>query len=128
MSQLSTSLAEFEVVQEDDTVSSGKVTAITVAGVVVTLAAVAISGAIVAAATRSLAPAKGVANVAPRQIAGIHQTMIERDRHGWEQRERQRRSLELYRWVDRKRGIAQIPIERAMQVLADDDARQRGAR
>ena len=32
-------------------------------------------------------------------------------------------ALERYGWVDRGRGIAQIPIERAMQWLADDATR-----
>jgi hypothetical protein len=32
-------------------------------------------------------------------------------------------ALERYGWVDRERGIAQIPIERAMQWLADDAKR-----
>jgi hypothetical protein len=65
--------------------------------------------------------------MAPRQIAGIHQTLIERDRHGWEQREEQRRSLDEYRWISRERGIAQIPIDRAMDIVLDDEARAKGA-
>ena len=40
--------------------------------------------------------------------------------HGREQRDEQRRSLDGYRWVDRERGIAQIPIDRAMQIVVDD--------
>jgi hypothetical protein len=33
------------------------------------------------------------------------------------------KALERYGWVDRQRGVAQIPIERAMQWLADDAKR-----
>ena len=33
------------------------------------------------------------------------------------------KTLSRYGWVDRERGVAQIPIERAMQWLADDAKR-----
>lgn len=123
-----TSTHEFEVVQEDDLVASRKVTAVVIGAVVITVASVAVSGMVIDAATGHLAPSARTVSIAPRQIDGIHQTPIERDRHGWDLRERQRRSLDAYRWVDRPHGIAQIPIEQAMQMIADEDARQRGTR
>ena len=121
--------SEFEVVQEDDVVASRKVLAIMGLGVLVTIAAVAISGWILTAMVgRKAERPQAQSPIARRQIAGIHQTPIERDRHGWELREQQRRSLDEYRWVDRQRGIAQIPIDRAMQMVADEAAKERGTR
>ncbi len=116
-------LPAFEVAQEDDAVAARKVSAVMVTGVVVTVLAVAIAGWILAA-TRAGLPwhEAATAPVAPRQIARIHQTPIERTRHGLDLRERQRRSLEEYRWLDRERGIVQIPIERAMQIVVDEAA------
>ena len=36
-----------------------------------------------------------------------------------EHRRREREQLEAYGWVDRKKGIARIPIERALDILAE---------
>jgi hypothetical protein len=119
--------SDFDVVQEDDAVASRKVSAVMTAGVVITIASVAISGWIVRAITGRLQtqPITG-AGPAPRQIAGIHQTMIERDRHGLELRDRQRQSLDEYRWVDRSNGIVQVPIERAIQMVVEEASRDGG--
>ena len=35
-------------------------------------------------------------------------------------RERQRRELESWGWVDRKAGIAKIPIDRAIDIVAKE--------
>lgn len=34
------------------------------------------------------------------------------------QRKRERERIETYRWIDRERGVVQIPIERAMELVA----------
>lgn len=110
--------SEVEVEQEDDVIAGRPVSIVLLATVVVSVVAVGISTALLAARRATLdvheAPA---ATVAPRQIDGIHQTLIERDRHGWELREEQRRSLERYRWIDREHGVAQIPIDAAMEIV-----------
>ena len=119
--------ADFEVVQERDAVASRKVSAVLVTGVIVTVLAVAVAGLILSAMRAGLPwHEASSAPVAPRQIASIHQTPIERDRHGLELRDRQRRSLEEYRWIDHERGIAQIPIDRAMQIVIDGAAKDGG--
>lgn len=121
--------SKFSVVQEPDEIASRTVARVLVVGVVVTVAAVAISAALLGTLRPSLP--KIAANsipMAPRQIARIHQTPIERDRHGLELREQQRHGLERYGWVDRNAGIAQIPITRAMQLVMDDPTRTEGLR
>jgi hypothetical protein len=119
--------ADFEVAQEDDAVAARTIGAVMTTAVVVTVLAVAVAGWTLSA-TRSGLPwhEQASAKAAPRQIAGIHQTPIERDRHGWELRERQRRSLEKYGWIDHDRGIAQIPIDRAIDIVIDDAAKANG--
>lgn len=55
--------------------------------------------------------------VAPSEINIIDQTLIENDEaNAWVVRDRQRRMLDRYGWVDRARGIAHIPIDVAMQL------------
>jgi hypothetical protein len=116
--------SDFDVAQEGDVVASRKISAILVAAVVITIVALAIARWILAVAASALPSHPALfAPVAPREIAGIHQTLIGRDRHGWQLRDEQLRSLDEYRWINRERGIAQIPIDRAMQIVVDETTR-----
>lgn len=118
----------FGVVQEPDVVARRRITLILAVTIVIAIVSTACAGMILGARRRALAfhePASPA--VAPPQIAGIHQTPIVLDRHGFWLREQQRRALEAYRFVDRQRGIAQIPIERAMQIVVDQAAQDAGA-
>jgi hypothetical protein len=114
----------FTVVQESDVVASRKVSVILLVTIVISIVSVAAAGMILSVRRKSLSfhePAS--ASAAPSQIANIHQTPILRDRHGWELREKQRRALDEYHIIDRQRGLVQIPIDRAMQIVVDDAAR-----
>ena len=108
----------FEVAQEDDRVAARPVLAVFGAAVVITVVAVWAQAKLL---DRKRADVGAVevtaAPVASTQIDGIHQTMIERDRHGLELKARQRASLEGWGWIDRDHGLARIPIERAMDLL-----------
>ena len=53
----------------------------------------------------------------------LEQGPIEATAPGVELRERQRRELSRYAWVDREQGVVTIPIERAMELVVS----QRGA-
>ncbi len=61
-------------------------------------------------------------SVAPRTIASIEQTQVGATAAGEDLRARQKRELEGFRWVDRDAGVAAIPIERAMAIVAADAA------
>lgn len=67
---------------------------------------------------------------APRTdpVAGIEQGDIVRRARGLEKRRRAEQRLEQYGWVDRERGIAHIPIDRAIQWLVRDANRGELAR
>ncbi|HKU16071.1 MAG TPA: hypothetical protein VJQ52_16870 [Steroidobacteraceae bacterium] len=92
-------------------------------------------GALGVIATVLLVAAIGrfLTGVAGPARAGATQTSIERPRRlpsdPLDQRaafEREKRArLDSYGWVDRERGIAHMPIERAMQLQAADDAATR---
>jgi len=110
----------FTVIQEDDVVATWRVGQVIAAGILVMLLSIAIAAWLLAAIRREL-PWHEVAlsQVAPREIARVHQAPIEHDPYERERRAQQRRSLEGYRWLDRERGTAEIPIERAMQLVVE---------
>lgn len=110
----------FHVIQEEDVVATWKISLVIAAGIGATLIAIALS-AWWLAVIRSDLPWHEISRSAPapREIARIHQAPIERDPYERERRAQQRRSLEGYRWLDRERKAAQIPIERAMQIVVE---------
>ncbi|HEX7051826.1 MAG TPA: SCO family protein [Longimicrobiales bacterium] len=59
---------------------------------------------------------------APPTIGGIRQTLINADTATQRLAERKRRRLGSYGWVDSARGVARIPIEQAMRVIAESTA------
>lgn len=63
-------------------------------------------------------PAPKVLIQAPREIAGVNQTLIHYDRQGQRLREVQERRLQSWGWVDRDAGIVHIPIEEAIRITA----------
>jgi hypothetical protein len=104
------------VEQERDSVSSKRVFGLLLLALVIGAMSVAQSTNILDR-TESHAPT-GVASVAPRTIGIIEQTPIEETAVGLELRARQRRDLDQWN-VDRDAGIAQIPIERAFDLLLE---------
>ena len=56
------------------------------------------------------------------ELGMIEQTPIRETRRGLDEVNEQRRLLETWGWVNRRGGIARIPIERAMDVVAAEAA------
>lgn len=56
--------------------------------------------------------------VMPREIHGIDQSLIWVDDSIQREIAEERRQLQSYGWVDRRRGIAHIPIDEAMRRVA----------
>jgi hypothetical protein len=57
---------------------------------------------------------------APTTIGSIEQTLILSEGRGTRERSAGRARLDAVEWVDRDAGIARIPIERAMDLVAAD--------
>lgn len=117
---------EFEVHQEEDLIATSKVTATAITGVLVGGAAVFVGGLIVALTAGGLRPnaaGPGGTQPAPREISHIEQTPVRDTEDGIELRERQRRELGRWAWVDRDAGIATIPIESAIDVVVAEEGR-----
>jgi hypothetical protein len=79
---------------------------------------------LVAGAARLLTGASGLARAGPTETSIARPTELESDpfdpRFAFD--EEKRAQLDSYGWVDRERGVARVPIERAMQIKAADDA------
>ena len=55
---------------------------------------------------------------APRDVAGVRQDLFRIARPQPTEKERSRRELESFGWVDRERGIVRIPVEAAIDIVA----------
>lgn len=63
--------------------------------------------------------------VAPQEIGLLDQTLLEsQDAVAASSREAQRQHLERYGFVDEAGGVVHIPIERAMELFLEDQARE----
>jgi hypothetical protein len=54
----------------------------------------------------------------PREVNLIDQTLFAAHQSSTGRWAETRRSLNDYRWIDKEHGVAQIPIERAMAIVA----------
>jgi hypothetical protein len=114
---------DFEVHQEDDVVSSSSLVRFGFVSVVIGAVGVFFAGWILVVVVGALRPSfagPGGPAPAPREIAGIDQTPIWQTRAGEDLLERQRRELDRWSWVDRRAGIANIPIDRAMGLVVEE--------
>jgi hypothetical protein len=111
----------FRPVQERDLVQGARIWWLVVYGLVIGALGVLASTFILRARTPDHASASsGAPSVAPRTIGSIEQTQVGATAAGMDLRARQQRELEGFRWVDRDAGVAAIPIERAMAIVAAD--------
>lgn len=63
---------------------------------------------------------------APTTISGVRQTLILIEHPGRRLFDEQRQTLESFGWVDRERGIVHIPIDAAMDRIAQQHGGQQG--
>jgi hypothetical protein len=123
------SLSPFIVRQAEDVVPTRKLVAVGIGSLLSILAGVGFSAWILLATEKS-PELHGVGpkpSAAPDQIGILEQTEITEANRGRHLNEAQREELGRYRWVDRSAGIASIPIERAMDIVAAGDAGPREA-
>jgi hypothetical protein len=87
--------------------------------VTVIAASVVISSRLLQSWTRPM-PERGSGPArAQAEMGLVEQTLILTTRRGLDQQTKQRESLQTFGWVDRPHGIAKIPIDRAMDLVAD---------
>ena len=117
---------DFAVRQEEDRVASGSLIRVGLASIVIGAAGVFFAGAILASQVGTLRPSAAGPHGprrATRTLSQIEQTPIWETRVGIDLREAQGRELERWGWVDRDAGVAKIPIDQAMDIVAREVSR-----
>jgi hypothetical protein len=112
----------FTVRQAPDDLAKRKLVTITIASFVVFTCAVVIAASLLRDAERGRDTGPAAPGVAPATIGMLEQGLALGPPRGLELRARQREALERWGWVDRDAGIARIPIERAMDLVANGAA------
>jgi hypothetical protein len=124
--ELSQEAHDFEVHQGRDVVDVRAIAITAVVSFLVGGLGVFFAGVILVATDGALRPSfAGPSGPRPvrRELSHVEQTMIEDTRTGIDLRERQRRELDGWGWVDRDAGVARIPIDRAIEIVAGRTSR-----
>jgi hypothetical protein len=111
----------FAVRQEQDSIAGGRLVKIAVLAIAVGLTGVAFSVLLLETNTggiRGHLPGGASPRAAGSAIADVAQTPLFGAADGLALRRKQRDELSRYRWVDRDAGLAAIPIEQAMDLVA----------
>jgi hypothetical protein len=109
----------FPVRQERDDAPAMAILRVAAIGVAVGTAGVLLASALLVATAGSVRP--GGARAGARRVAPnpVEQTPLRDVQHGMDLADAQRRSLEGWGWVDRRAGLAKIPIEQAMDLVVE---------
>jgi hypothetical protein len=118
-------MSEFAVHQESDEVATKSLVRVAIVSLIVAAVGVFFAGLLVVAGTGTLRPDFAGASgrrPAPRELSQIEQTPIWQSRTGIDMRRAQLRELSSWGWVDRKARVAKIPIDEAMDLVAQGRA------
>lgn len=115
---------EFLVHQEEDAVAARPILVAAALALLIGAIGVVAAAGILARVTGTLHPS-AAGQGGPRPAAGtlshIEQTPVRDARLGIDLRNAQRRELEGWGWVDRRTGVATIPIDRAIDVVVGQE-------
>ncbi|MDB4935542.1 MAG: hypothetical protein JWP87_2514 [Labilithrix sp.] len=109
----------FVVRQEPDRLARRKLALVSATSIAIAAMATASAWLLLEADSRGPEAARAPAPPAAG-VGTAERTLIETTERGLTLRAAQREALEHYGWVDRDAGIARIPVERAMDMVADD--------
>jgi hypothetical protein len=104
--------------QEDDVLPGRRLSSVAGALVAITLASIATAWLVLHAGLHDDGALRPPAR-APAEIGHVEQSLVESARRGLDAREEQREALTHYAWVDRARGVARIPIDRAIELTVE---------
>jgi len=113
-----------ELQQEPDTLPWKTIVAVFVAVVALVVALVIVAGRITTANETALRPSRCFPEkylAPPRDPSGVEETLFGQRGIGQAMNRLSARELERYRWVDRERGLVTIPIERAMDLVVEEE-------
>jgi hypothetical protein len=106
---------DFEVAQEPDSVRKGGAALVAVMGVTSMAIGVVIAGAIWIGYVHARHPGYAV----PPPAGTLERTPVDATLRGPDLDTAKRKDLTRWGWVDRRRGIARIPIDRAKAVVVE---------
>ena len=115
-------MSRFVVRQEADRLANRKLIITSIGSIVVFGVAVAISSWLLDATRRPVDTHLPAPSAAPMTIGTVEQGLLLGPARGLDLRRDQRASLDRWGWVDRDAGIARIPVERAMELVAAEPA------
>ena len=116
-----TEVGDFAVRQEEDSVAGGRLAKIAALSIGVGLIGVAFSTLLLETnigGVRGHLPGGASPRAAGTAIGQIAQTPLFGAAEGLTLQQEQREELSRYRWVDKDAGLAAIPIEQAMDLVA----------
>ena len=119
-------MSSFVVRQEEDRIRARPWGVVYVAALVMTSIAMVVAGLLLHASGGEVR-GRTAPGVAPAQIDIVEQTLIGDTQRGLDVRGQQRRNIERWAWTDRDAGLARIPIETAMDLVARGAAPDAGA-
>lgn len=108
---------QFHVRQQEDQLSRGKVVAVAAAGVIITVVSVLVAWWYME--LRVVGPLNAEPHAPPPpELGRVEQSRIDTTQRGIHLQQLQQRELQDWGWVDRQAGIARIPIDEAMRMVA----------
>ena len=105
-----------EVRQAPDAIAERKIAAVTAAALIITVIALVVAWVLLE--RWGQAPRRAESPAAPATIGMLEQTLILHTERGIALRKKSSAELQRWGWADRDAGVAQIPIESAIDVLA----------
>jgi hypothetical protein len=113
----------FTPLQEDDRLPNRRVSVVVALAMMVGIGAVVFSAWFLGATGRGRDHGPAAPALAPAVIATVEQALIDDAHRAADLRRDQLDRLNRFGWIDRDQGIAHIPIERAMDLIADGGPR-----
>jgi hypothetical protein len=120
-----------DVRQEEDTLPWARILLVAFAVIVIMVVLVLWAAAILRGREAVLRPSGSFPekDIGPRrEVSGVEERLFKRRSVGEEgagqaENRRKREELSRFEWVDRERGFVRIPIEEAMELVAEEDGR-----
>ncbi len=109
---------EHSVRSEDDRIATGRLVFVGVASLVVFFVASAIAVGYFRVQQGERGPLPVPPDIGQSKIGLVEQTMFDLQARGPRDRAARLQRLESYGWVDRSAGIVHLPIDRAMELVA----------
>ncbi len=118
---------EWALVQERDGYSSRPALLLALITMLVILGVMVLCAALIAGTAHGLRAGSRALTagspVAPREIGGVKQTLIDVDDYGRRLMADQRRALDQYRWTDQAAGRVDVPIADGMRLVVERGGR-----